>query len=199
MHKAAIVFAAVLGLLLVGCGEQRSPPKVAFKATDITGLDYAKDFDLTDHHGQRKTLADFKGKVVLVFFGFTYCPDVCPTTMAEMADVRKKLGADGEGLQVLFISVDPERDTPAVLAQYVPAFDAAFLGLTGDTAAVSKVAKDFKLFVQKVPSRDGKSYTMDHTSGSYVFDRQGRIRLFMRHGQGTEPVLHDLRSLLSAS
>lgn len=201
IRKAALVviFAAFLSLMLTACNEQRSLPKVAFKATDITGLDYAKGFDLTDHNGQRKTLADFKGKVVLVFFGFTHCPDVCPTTMAEMAEVTKKLGADAKGLQVLFVSVDPERDTPAILAQYVPSFDPLFLGLTGDTEAVSKVAKDFKLFVQKVPSKDGKSYTIDHTAGSYVFDKQGRIRLFMRHGQGTEPVLHDLRLLLANS
>ena len=194
----ALLAMLVLMLSLAACDKAPPTPKVSFTNTDITGLDYAQGFALTDHTGKPRTLADFKGKVVLVFFGFTHCPDVCPTTLAEMAGVMKQLGNDAERLQLLFITLDPERDTPALLAGYVPAFDPNFLGLSGDRAATDKVIKDFKLFAQKVPSKDGKSYTIDHTAGSYVFDAQGRIRLFVRHGQGGEPVLHDIKTLLAA-
>lgn len=168
----------------------------AFKNTDLTGLDYAKDFALTDHHGKARTLANFKGKVVVMFFGYTQCPDVCPTTMAEMAAVMQQLGKDADKVQVLFVTLDPERDTQALLAAYVPNFDARFLGLYGDLPATEKVAKEFKVFYQKVPGKTTESYTLDHTAGSYVFDREGRIRLFLRNGQGTEPVVHDLKILL---
>lgn len=174
-----------------------SPAKSSFKNTDVTGLDYAKDFALPDHNGKSRTLADFKGKAVVVFFGYTQCPDVCPTTMAEMAEVLRQLGPLADKVQVLFVTVDPERDTPELLSKYVPAFDARFLGLVGDKAATEKVAKEFRVFYQKVPGKDPGSYTMDHTAGSYVFDPQGRIRLFVRHGQGTEPIVHDLKLLLS--
>jgi protein SCO1/2 len=174
-----------------------SPMSSTFKNTDVTGLDYAKDFTLTDHNGKLRTLADFKGKAVVVFFGYTQCPDVCPTTMAEMAGVMKELGPLADKVQVLFITVDPERDTPELLSKYVPAFDPRFIGLTGDKAATEKVAKEFKVFYQKVPGKQPGSYTMDHTAGSYVFDPQGRIRLFIRHGQGPEPIAHDLKLLLS--
>lgn len=196
------LFAAVL--LLGACDRQSegaqmmlSPAQSEFKNTDITGLDYAKDFALPDHHGKMRTLADFKGKAVLVFFGYTQCPDVCPTTMAEMANVMQQLGPLADKVQVLFISVDPERDAPELLVKYVPAFDPRFLGLVGDKAAIDKVAKEFKVFYQKVPGKEPGSYTMDHTAGSYVFDPQGRIRLFVRHGQGAEPIVHDLKRLLS--
>jgi len=168
-----------------------------FANTDVTGLDYAKDFALTDHNGKPRTLADFKGKVVVMFFGYTQCPDVCPTTMAEMANVMHTLGAQAERVQVLFVTIDPARDTPTILAQYVPAFDKSFLGLYGDDAATAKVAKEFKVFYQKVPGKTVGSYTMDHTAGSYVFDPQGHIRLFVKHGQGPEPLAHDLKLLLS--
>lgn len=188
----------LLTLALTACDKMPSKPRVSFSNTDITGLDYAQGFALTDHNGQSRTLADFKGKVVFVFFGFTHCPDVCPTTLAEMAGVRKQLGKDAERLQVVFITLDPERDTTALLASYVPAFDPGFLGMSGDRAATNKVIKDFKLFAQKVPSKDGKNYTIDHTAGSYVFDAQGRIRLFVRHGQGVEPILQDIKTLLAA-
>lgn len=185
--------AALMALLLSlsACGE-----KPAFVNSDITGLDFAKDFALTDHTGKPRTLADFKGKAVLVFFGYTQCPDVCPTTMAEMASVMQKLGPLADRLQVLFVTVDPERDTQALLSQYVPAFDKRFLGLYGDAAATARVAKDFKVFYQKVPGKDPANYTMDHTAGSYVFDPQGRVRLFVRHGQGAEPIVHDIKILL---
>ena len=174
-----------------------SPTQTSFKNTDVTGLEYAKDFALTDHNGKLRTLADFKGKAVVIFFGYTQCPDVCPTTMAEMANVMKQLGPQAEKVQVLFVTVDPERDTPTLLSKYVPAFDSHFLGLVGDNAATEKMAKEFKVFYQKVPGKEPGSYTMDHTAGSYVFDPQGRIRLFLRHGQGTEPIVHDLKILLS--
>ncbi len=181
----------VLGL--AGCTEKTEP----FVNTDITGIEYARDFKLTDHNGTPRTLADFKGKAVLVFFGYTQCPDVCPTTMAEMAAVMQKLGKDADRLQVLFITLDPDRDTQALLSRYVPAFDKRFLGLRGDAAATAKVAKDFKVFYQKVPGKDPANYTIDHTAGSYVFDPQGRTRLFVRHGQGPEPIVHDIKLLLA--
>ncbi len=191
-------------LLLTACdkpGESAqmllSPATSSFKNTDVTGLDYAKDFALPDFNGKMRTLADFKGKAVVVFFGYTQCPDVCPTTMAEMATVMQELGPLADKVQVLFITVDPERDTPELLSQYVPSFDPRFLGLVGNKAETEKVAKEFKVFYQKVPGKEPGSYTMDHTAGSYVFDPQGRIRLFVRHGQGAEPIVHDLKLLLS--
>lgn len=192
-------------LALTACGDKSlsenlqslaSPGKVAFQNTDITGIDYAKDFALTDHHGKARTLADFKGKAVVMFFGYTQCPDVCPTTMAEMASVMQELGPLADRVQVLFVTIDPERDTAALLAQYVPAFDPRFLGMVGDKAATEKVAKDFRIFYQKVPGKEPGSYTMDHTAGSYVFDPEGRIRLFIRHGQGAAPIASDLKLLL---
>ena len=183
-----------LSMLLWGCSDKAPAP--SFKNTDLTGLGYAQDFALTDHNGKAHTLADFKGKVVLMFFGYTQCPDVCPTTMVEMAGVMKELGADAEQVQVLFVTVDPERDTQALLAQYVPAFDPRFLGLYGDAQATAQVAKEFKLFYAKVEGKTPGSYTMDHTAGSYVFDQNGKIRLFVRHGMGSAPIVHDLKLLL---
>jgi protein SCO1/2 len=202
--RASAVVLLAASVLLGACekvGESAqmilSPAKSVFKNTDVTGLDYAKDFALPDHNGKLRTLADFKGKAVVVFFGYTHCPDVCPTTMSEMANVMQQLGPQADKVQVLFVTVDPERDTQEMLSKYVPAFDPRFLGLTGDKAATEKVAKEFRVFYQKVPGKEPGSYTMDHTAGSYVFDPQGRIRLFVRHGQGTEPIVHDLKQLLS--
>ncbi|ALU91232.1 lipoprotein [Herbaspirillum rubrisubalbicans M1] len=186
---------AACATLLAACGQ--SKPELKFNNTDVTGLDYAKDFALTDHNGQPRTLADFKGKVVVMFFGYTQCPDVCPTTMVEMSNVMKELGPDADRVQVLFVTVDPERDTQQVLAQYVPAFDKRFLGLRGDLQQTEKVAKEFKVFYQKVPGKQPGSYTMDHTAGSYVFDPQGHIRLFVKHGQGPQTLAHDIKLLLS--
>ncbi|MEY4022671.1 MAG: hypothetical protein RI960_1683 [Pseudomonadota bacterium] len=185
-------------LALTAC-EKPQTPKVPFANTDITGLDYAKGFALTDHNRQPRTLADFKGKVVVVFFGYTQCPDVCPTTLSELASIKKALGSEAERLQVIFITLDPQRDTPELMAGFVPAFDSSFLGLWGEQAVIDKVAKDFKIFAQKVPSKDGKSYTIDHTAGSYVFDDQGRIRLFVRHGQGGDGLQKDLQRLLAGN
>lgn len=180
-----------------GSGMVLSPLKTVFTNTDVTGIDYARDFALTDHTGRARSLADFKGKAVVMFFGYTQCPDVCPTTMAEMAEVMKQLGPLADKVQVLFVTLDPERDTAALLSKYVPAFDPRFLGMVGDQAATEKVAKEFRVFYQKVPGKDPGSYTLDHTAGSYIFDPQGRIRLFVRHGQGAEPIVHDLKLLLS--
>ena len=169
----------------------------SFKNTDITGADYGRDFTLTDHTGKPRTLADFRGKVVIVFFGYTRCPDVCPTTLAELKLAKEQLGEDGKRIQVLFITVDPERDTRELLARYVPAFDPSFIGLYGDSAQIAKVAKEFKVFYQKSPGKTPESYTVDHSSGSYVFDTQGRLRLLVR--QGSVPnLVADLKTLLGA-
>ncbi len=196
MRRLLILLACLLAL--AACDPPQKP-KASFSNTDVTGLDYAKGFSLTDHHGQKRSLDDFRGKVVLVFFGFTHCPDVCPTTLSEMAGIMKSLGPDAHRLQVLFITLDPARDTPALLADFVPAFDPSFIGLTGDQASIDAVAKDFKVFAQKVPGKDGQSYTIDHTAGSYVFDRHGRIRLFVRHGQPGDGLLTDLKQLLAGA
>lgn len=184
-----VIAAAALG----GC----SGSGPSFKNTDITGADYGKDFTLTDHTGKTRTLADFRGKVVVMFFGYTRCPDVCPTTLAELKTAKDQLGEDGKRLQVLFVTVDPERDTRDLLAKYVPAFDPSFLGLYGDAAATARVAKEFKVFYQKVPGKTSDSYTVDHSSGSYVFDPQGRLRLLARQGNVPDLVA-DLRTLLNS-
>ena len=185
-------------LSLSACDQKGVPlPKTVFANTDITGLDYGKDFSLTDHNGKPRTIADFRGKLVFVFFGYTHCPDICPTTLSDMAGIMKALGSDADKLQVLFITLDPERDTPEVMAGFVPAFHPAFLGLYGDRPATEKVARDFKIFQQRVSGSDGKSYTIDHTAASYVFDTRGNLRLFVRHGQNGAPLLDDLKLLLS--
>jgi protein SCO1/2 len=167
-----------------------------FNNVDITGADFGRDFSLTDHTGTRRTLADYRGKVVAIFFGYTQCPDVCPTTLADMALVKKKLGADGERLQVLFVSVDPERDTREVLAQYVPGFDPSFVGLYGTPEETARTAKEFKVFFQKVAGKTPTSYTVDHTAGTYVFDAEGRIRLFLKYGGDVDLIVADLKKLL---
>ncbi|MFA9216608.1 MAG: SCO family protein [Sphingomonadaceae bacterium] len=194
--KKLLALALMAITLLTGCDRFLGAPKLNFKNTDLTGLDYAKDFALTDHTGKARTLADFKGKLVVMFFGYTQCPDVCPTTMAEMSAVMQQLGPQAEQVQVLFVTVDPERDTQQLLAQYVPAFDKRFLGLYGTLPQTEKVAKEFKVFYDKEPGKTEGSYTMDHTAASYVFDKQGKIRLFVRHGQGPAPIVHDLKLLL---
>jgi protein SCO1/2 len=191
-----VLIAATLTLSLAGC-DKLGGKAASFQNTDVTGLDYAKGFTLVDHTGKPRTLADFKGKVVVVFFGYTQCPDVCPTTMAEMASVMQKLGSQADQVQVLFITLDPERDTRELLAGYVPAFDKRFIGLRGTPEQTAKVAKEFKVFYAKVPGADPASYTIDHTAGSYVFDRDGKLRLFIRHGGGADPIVHDIRQLLS--
>ena len=192
-----IFFATALLALLAGCGGD-APQAPKFALTDVTGVGFGKELNLTDHNGKPRTLADFRGKVVPVFFGFTHCPDVCPTTLAEMAQVMKALGADAGKLQVLFVTVDPERDTPAVLKQYVPSFDPSFLGLYGDAEATARAAKEFKVFYQKQPTKNG-GYSMDHSAGTFVLDQEGRLRLFAQYGQGPEALVHDIRILLRTS
>jgi len=185
-----------LALLLVGCDKVATTP-VTFNSVDITGADYARDFALTDHTGKPRTLADFKGKVVFLFFGFTQCPDVCPTTMTEMAGVMQALGEQAKNVQVLFVTIDPERDTQELLSQYVPAFHPSFIGLYGDAVATAKVAKEFKVFYAKSAGTTPDGYSMDHTAGSYVFDQNGKIRLFVRHGKGAAPIVQDIKLLLN--
>ena len=187
----------LLGVLGVLAGCDTTAKVEAFKSTDITGADFGKDFQLTDHNGKPRTLADFKGKLVVLFFGYTHCPDVCPTTLAELALVMKQLGEDAKKVQVLFVTVDPERDTPQLLAQYVPSFNSSFLGLYGDAAATAAVAKEFKIVYQKVAGSSPENYTMDHSAGTYVFDQSGRLRLFVSYGQGATVLLHDIRILLA--
>ncbi|MCL4746052.1 MAG: SCO family protein [Burkholderiaceae bacterium] len=192
MRLLVVLFTSVLALAIAGCGA-RQP---AFRNVDITGADFGRGFELTGHDGKPRTLADFRGKAVTVFFGFTQCPDVCPTTLTEMAQVMKLLGEKADKVQVLFVTVDPERDTQQLLASYVPAFDPRFLGLYGDAEATARVAKEFKIFFQKVPGTTPGSYTVDHSAGSFAFDPQGRIRLFIKHGQGAEGLAQDLRRLI---
>jgi protein SCO1/2 len=180
-----------IALLLAGCSEPKR-----FVSTDLSMVDWGKDFSLTDHKGQPRRLADFRGKAVVLFFGYTQCPDVCPTTLSDLALARQKLGPAGQDLQVIFITVDPERDTQAVLAQYVPGFDPSFVGLYGSAAEIERTAREFKVFYQKVPGKTATSYTIDHTAGSYVFDRDGRVRLFVKHAQGVDALVGDLKRLL---
>ncbi|WMW80355.1 SCO family protein [Undibacterium cyanobacteriorum] len=189
--------ALVLSIFLSAC-DQNGAKKAneAFLNTDLTGLDYVKDFSLTDQYGKTRTLKDFKGKAVIVFFGYTQCPDFCPTTMVEMANVMKQLGPQAERVQVLFITIDPERDTQELLASYVPNFDKRFLGLRGSLEDTQKVVKDFKAFYQKSPGKTPDSYTMDHTAASYVFDPEGRLRLYVAYGQKSEAITHDVKLLL---
>jgi protein SCO1 len=177
-------------LLAAGCD---SGPR--FRSTDITGADYGKSLELTDHTGRRRTLEDFRGKAVVVSFGFTHCPDVCPTTLADLSAALKRLGPDAERVQVLFVTVDPERDTKEVLAKYVTAFDPRFLGLYGDAAATQRTAREFKVYYEK--RKTGDSYSIDHSGQSYVIDPQGRLRLFVRHDRIGSDLPEDLRTLLN--
>ena len=181
-------------LLLAGLLAACTPD--TFRATDITGAEFARTLELTGHDGKQHSLGDFRGKVAVVFFGFTHCPDVCPATLAKLAEVAKRLGEDADEMQVLFVTVDPERDTPDVLARYVPAFDPRFVGLTGDPAAIARTAKEFKVVYQKQAVNTPEAYTVDHSSGTFVFDREGRVRLFVRHDQPVDDLVHDIRLLL---
>lgn len=190
--KSILAFVLSLSLLLAGCEQ---PP--AFKSTDISGSEWGKDFSLTDHLGQPRKLADFKGKAVVLFFGYTQCPDVCPTTLSSMREALKLLGSDAGRVQVLFATLDPARDTQELLAQYVPQFDPSFIGLRGDEAATAALAKDFKVFYSKQPGKTPDTYTIDHSTGSYAFDPQGRLRLLLRHGEAPASVAADLKLLLA--
>ncbi len=188
-----IFIAGALIVVAAACGQQ--PATLKFRLTDVTGANFGKALALTDHTGKARTLADFRGKVVVIFFGFTQCPDVCPTTLAEMGKVVKELGADGDKVQVLFVSVDPERDTRELLKQYVTAFHPSFLGLSGDAEATARAAKEFKIYVRKQPTKGG-GYTVDHSAGTFILDQQGRLRLFAQHGAGAPLLVEDIRTLL---
>jgi protein SCO1 len=185
---------------LAGCDAPSSSggATTSFKGIDITGAEYARTLSLTDQNGQPRTLADFKGKVTVVFFGFTQCPDVCPMTMAELAQVKTSLGKDGERVQGVFVTVDPERDTAAVLKTYMSGFDPSFVALHGSPEEIAATAKEFKVFYAKVPGKAEGSYSVDHTAGSYVFDARGKVRLFIRYGSGAEALAADLKTLLAS-
>jgi protein SCO1/2 len=194
--RRPLIFAAAAALaLMAGC--EKGPPQAVFKGVDITGADYAKALSLPDVDGKARTLAEFRGKALVVFFGFTQCPDVCPTTLAELAAVKQQLGPQGDKLQAIFVTIDPERDTPELLKAYMGSFDPGFVALRGTLEQTQAVAKDFKVFFQKVPGREPGSYTMDHTAGAFVFDPQGRVRLFVRYGQPVEAWLSDIKQLLA--
>jgi protein SCO1/2 len=182
----------LLALSLAAC----SPQAPKFRSSDITGADFGKELALTGHDGRPRTLADFRGKLVVLSFGFTHCPDICPTTLADLAAALKKLGPDAARVQVLFVSVDPERDTPEVLAKYVPAFDASFLGLTGDAAATQRTAKEFRIFYEKKPTGVSGAYSVDHAAQVYVLDAAGRLRLLVRYDRIAQDLAEDLRALL---
>ncbi len=193
-----LILLAGAAAVLAGCnraGNGESRP--SFKGVDITGADYGKELNLTDADGRPRTLADFKGKVAVIFFGFTQCPDVCPTTLAELAQARKLLGEDGKRVQGVFVTIDPERDTPAILKAYVGSFGDDFVALHGDADQTRAAAKQFKVFYAKVPGKTEGSYSMDHTAGSYIVDAAGRLRLFTRYGSGAEALAADLRQLLA--
>lgn len=184
--------AALCALLLAAC--DGAAPK--FKSTDITGADYGKRLELTDHHGKLRRLEDFRGKAVVIFFGFTRCPDVCPTTLADVAQAMRQLGPDADRVQVLLVTVDPERDTQEALAKYVPAFDPRFLGLRGDLEATRQAAREFKVYFEKRPGRTPQDYSIDHSAQSYVLDPEGRLRLFVRQDRIAADLAADLRVLL---
>lgn len=198
LTRCLLGLAMAAGVLLGGCDRlQGGAAKQSFKAVDITGAEYAKELSLTDVDGKVRTLADFKGKVTLVFFGFTQCPDVCPTTLAELAAVKRELGKDGERLQGVFVSVDPQRDTPEILKAYMASFDPGFVALRGSAEETKTAARNFKVFYAQAPGKTEGSYSVDHTAGTFVFDAQGRVRLFVRYGSGAEALRHDLKLLLA--
>jgi len=187
---ALVLMASVSGLS--GCTD----PKLAFKGVDITGADYAKELNLADQNGQVRKLKDFSGKLVVVFFGYTQCPDVCPTTMQELAEVKRLLGSDGNKLQGVFVTVDPERDTTELLKAYVENFDASFVALRPTPEQLPAIAKEFKIYFKRVEGKTPTIYTMDHSAGSYTFDTQGRVRLFNRYGMGAQALADDFKLLL---
>ena len=190
MLGGGLLLAAWMGLL--GCSEK----KLSFNSVDVTGADYAKGFELTDHNGQLRHLSDFAGKVVVVFFGYTQCPDVCPTTLLELAEVKKALGKDGARLQGIFVTVDPQRDTPEILKAYMANFDPSFLAMRPEPQALDALAKDYKIYYKKNEGKTATSYTMDHSAGSYIYDTQGKLRLFTRYGSGAVLLAADIKQLL---
>jgi len=191
---AACVMAA---LALAGC--QPAPPPPTFQATDITGAAFARDFRLTDHNGQVRTLADFRGKVVAVFFGYVHCPDVCPTTLADFAAALQQLGPQAGQVQVIFVTLDPQRDTPELLKQFVPAFNPGFLGMVADAETLQQLAKEYKVVYQKTAVKAADDYLIDHSAGTYIYDQKGNLRLLMPYGSSPDAIAQDLKALLAAS
>ena len=190
-----LVLSSLAVLALVAC----SPEKPKFNGIDVTGADYAKGFTLTDHNDQSRSLSDFKGKVVVLFFGYTQCPDVCPTSMTELAEVKRLLGADGDKLQGVFVTVDPARDTTELLKAYMTNFDPSFVAFVPTTEELPVIAKQFKIYYKKVDGQTPTSYTMDHSAGSYVYDTQGNLRLYSRYGSGAKVLAQDIQTLLKTT
>lgn len=195
-RRFALATTLLAALALAGC-QKAGPDKPSFKGVDLTGAEYARTLNLTDQDGRSRALADFKGKVLVVFFGYTQCPDVCPTTMAEVAEVKKSLGADGDKVQGIFVTIDPERDTAQLLKAYLASFDPSFIGLRGSAEQTQAAAKEFKVFYAKVPGKTPDSYTMDHTAASFIFDTEGRVRVYARYGAGAQPLADDIKLLLA--
>ena len=189
----AATLAATAAFTLTACNKNTP---LAFQGVDVTGAEYAKDIPLTDANGQRRSLKDFSGKVIAVFFGYTQCPDVCPTTLQELVEVKQALGADANRLQAIFVTLDPERDTPEVLKAYLANFDDSFVGLRGTPEEVAAVVKDFKFYYKKVPGKVDGSYTLDHSAGIYLYDTQGRLRVYERYGSGPQVLVQDVKALL---
>ena len=188
-----------IGALWVGAAgifSACSPKGPKFQGVDLTGAEYGRDLPLTDQFGKERSIKDFAGKVVVVFFGYTQCPDVCPTSMSELAEVKRSLGADGDKLQGIFVTVDPERDTPKMLKAYMASFDPSFIALRGTPEQLVAVAKDFKIYFKRVDGQTPTSYTMDHSAGSYVYDTKGRLRVYHRYGAGAQSLAADVRALL---
>ncbi len=184
----------LLACFLVACGHSQAPAKLY--GADIAGADFVGDFDLLDHHGAKRQLSDYQGKVVVLFFGYTHCPDVCPTAMADMARMMKLLGSDANQVQVLFVTLDPERDSQQVLAKYVPSFDERFVGLYGNAQQTAEVAKRYKVFFEKKDVAGKSGYTIDHSAGAFVFDKAGKVRIYFRNGQKPNEMASDLKQLL---
>ncbi len=198
MKQARRILLVAALAVLTGCDKPvGSGPKAAFRGIDITGAEYARSLTLTDQHGQARTLEQFKGKVTVVFFGYTQCPDVCPATMVELAQIKKALGKDGDRVQGIFVTVDPQRDTQDILKNYMASFDPNFVALRGTTEQTKAAAKEFKVFYALTPGKTEGSYTVDHTAGSFVFDAKGKVRLFVRYGSGVEALTADLKTLLA--
>lgn len=197
LRRLLLVGAALSVAWLAGCNQEGD--SAAFNSTDITGAEFGNRFDLVDHRGEARQLDDFRGKVVVLFFGFTHCPDVCPTTLAEFNAVLGQIGDEAaQRVQVLFVTVDPERDTPEVLSSYVTAFNPGFLGLTGTPEQIADVAREFRIIYKKVEGSRPGNYSVDHSAGTYIFDTQGRLRLYARYGQGHESLAQDIERLLGA-
>ncbi len=196
MRVASCLVAGLLAIALAGC-QKEVPPTPKFQTTDITGAAFARDFVLTDHNGMTRRLADFRGKLVAIFFGYTHCPDVCPTTLSDFAMALKSMGEEAQQVQVLFVTVDPERDTPELLRQFVPAFNPTFLGMSTDAEHLKALAQEFKVVYQKTAVKGPGDYLIDHTAGTYVYDTQGRLRLLIPYGSGPDVIAHDLKALLS--